>query len=105
MILLQIDPACFPILKLECDAPRAVDVNRVARWAMTAQTVKVEARQVQIRDLGRRVQSIEYQHSATLEIRPNPSASAFLEKLTQALVLPGPYHTPTVNPALSFVNP
>lgn len=105
MVLLQVDSPRFPILELESDAPRSVDMNRIARRPMTSQPVEVKARQIQVRSLCRRIESVEHQQCPRLEIRPDPATSALFEELAQALVLPGPDHLLNVNFQLSFVNP
>jgi hypothetical protein len=81
MVLLQVDSPRFPILELESDAPRSVDMNRIARRPMTSQPVEVKARQIQVRSLCRRIKSVEHQQCSRLEIRPDPAASALFEKL------------------------
>jgi len=60
MVLLKIDPSSLSFVKLEGDTPRPVDMNRIARWAMTAQSMKVEARQIQVRYLRCGIKRVEH---------------------------------------------
>jgi hypothetical protein len=92
MVLLEIDPSSLSFIKLKRYAPRAVDMNRIAWRLVAPQPMEVEAREIEVRWFHRRIESIEHQQRPHLKIRSNPAASALLEKLTQALVLPRPDH-------------
>jgi hypothetical protein len=48
MVLLKIHPHCISLVKLERNAPRPVHVNRVAGWALAAQYVEIEPRQIHV---------------------------------------------------------
>jgi hypothetical protein len=104
MVLLEIDPSSLSLVKLELDAPRSMNVNRKARWFAPAQSMEVKAREIEVRRLRRRIESVKHQQRTRLKIRSNLTASPFFEQLTKALVLPRPYHTLNVNFPLSFVN-
>ena len=43
MVLLEIDPASVAVFEFKRDAPRSVDVNRIALWIEAMQRMKVEA--------------------------------------------------------------
>ena len=79
MILLEINSSSLSLFKLEGDAPRAVDMNRIARRFVAPQSMEVEAREVKVRWFCRRIESVEHQQRPSLKIRPNPAALSRLE--------------------------
>ena len=46
MVLLEIDPTGVAILEFERDAPRSIDVDRIALRIKSLQRMKIEARNV-----------------------------------------------------------
>jgi hypothetical protein len=44
MVLLEIDPEGISGIEFEGDAPRAIDVDRVAGWNKTSQGMKIKPR-------------------------------------------------------------
>ncbi len=53
MVLLKIDPFSVTFTEFECDAPRAVDVNRIPNGVKAFQRMEVETGDVHFfRDLG-----------------------------------------------------
>jgi len=104
MVLLQVHPVRLTIVELEGDAPRTVDMDRIARRPSPPQAMKVKTRQIQVRRFACRIQRIKNQQRPLLKIRSNPATPACLEELAQAFVLPGSYHKKNVNYELSFVN-
>ena len=91
-------------MKLECDAPWAVDMDRIALWAPAPQLVEGESRHIEIRRFGSGLKSVEHDQSTGLKIRTDSPALTGLEQLTETLVPPRSYHNLNVNPGLSFVN-
>jgi hypothetical protein len=85
MILFQIDPPSVTISPLEGNAPRSVDMKRVARRLAT-QGVEVEARDVQGGDVLRTMQRAEPDAAAPHEVGPNPARVILQEQASQPLV-------------------
>ena len=104
MVLLEIEPSGLSLVKLERDAPRSINVNRKARWFAPAQSMEVKAREIEVRRLRRRIESVKHQQRTRLKIRSNLTASSFSEQLTKALVLPRSDHPINVYSRLSSVN-
>ena len=48
MVLFIVNNDCIAALKAERYAPRAVDVNRIARWGETLKRVKFETREIHV---------------------------------------------------------
>lgn len=59
MVLFKIDAPSVALLKLECNAPRPVDVDRVADRSESLQRVKVEAWKVHVLGLKGYIQPVE----------------------------------------------
>ena len=104
MRLLEADTACFTVLKLEGDAPRPVDMNRVAWGPVPAQSMEVETWEIHVRRLGRGVEGVDHDKRPGYEVRAYPSAPPRLKEFAKAFVLPGSDHSLSVNPRLSYVN-
>ncbi len=48
MVLFKINPECVARIEFESDAPRAIDMNRVAGWNESLQRMKIKAWQVHL---------------------------------------------------------
>lgn len=83
MILLQVHPKRRAIAPLERDAPRAVDVDRVA-LRPAAQGVKVEAWLAEGVDAVRRFEDIEPNHRTALQIGRDARRFSRLEQFFQS---------------------
>ena len=59
MILFQINAAGLTICKFKCEAPRAVDMNRVARRVKPGQRMKIEPREVHFLWPRNNIQSVQ----------------------------------------------
>ena len=71
MILLKVDPEGLGLLPLECDAPRSVDVDRIA-LRLSMKSVKIEARLPQTIERASRIESVEPYQRATVQIAAYP---------------------------------
>ena len=58
MILLEIDRESIALVEFEGNAPRAIDMNRVAKRNEAAKRMKIEARQVHVFGRSRGVKGI-----------------------------------------------
>ena len=77
MILLEIQHMGVAVAEFEGDAPRAVDMDRIAGGAVAPQRVKVETRQVHILWHGRRIQHIQPPQDARVHPGVNPGRAGF----------------------------
>ena len=68
MILLKVDAAGVAIREFERDAPRAVDVNRVANRLEALQSMKIKARQVHLLRPRGRIQPIKTDEYALVQL-------------------------------------
>ena len=59
MILLDIDTESISGIEFEGDAPRAIDVDRVAGWNKTSQGMKIKTGQIHLLRRSRGIQAIE----------------------------------------------
>jgi len=83
MVLFKIDAQRPPVLPFEGNAPRPVDVDRIAPWPRAAQRVEVEAGLAERYEPGRLVDRIEADESPVLQIGSHASALAGLEQFPQ----------------------
>jgi hypothetical protein len=104
MILLEIDSSSLSLVILKRDAPRPVHVNRVTRRFVPTQSMEIKAREIEVRRLRRRIESVKHQQRTCLKILSNSAASPFFEQLAKALVNPPSNHIFNVYSRLSFVN-
>ena len=58
MVLLEVDAACLAIFEFKCNAPRTVDVDRIALRIEPVQGMKVEARDVHFLSSDSKVETI-----------------------------------------------
>ena len=65
MILLKVDPEGLGVFPLGCDAPRPVDVDRIA-LRLSMKSVKIEARLSQTVERANRIKSVETHQRATV---------------------------------------
>jgi hypothetical protein len=69
MILFEIDVAGLAILKFKGNAPRPIDVDRIAPWVEPLQGMKVEARNVHFLRPDGDIQTIEPRENAFVHFR------------------------------------
>src|SRR5260370_26268127 len=82
MVLLQIDAQRFAILPFKGDAPRAVDVDRIA-LRQAVQRMEVKPGLPQRRQVLRRLQGVQADDRPLVQISGDPGRSAGLEELFQ----------------------
>jgi hypothetical protein len=83
MILFEIDTAGFAVLEFESDAPRSVDVDRIAFRIESLQGMKVEAWDVHFLSSDSNVETIEPRENAFVHFRIDLRALALGPKLGQ----------------------
>jgi len=91
VILLEVDTLGIPGVKFECDGPRSVYMDRVARRVEPKQSVKVEAWQVHIFRNRSSRESIQPAKNARLETSVNPGPLA-LPQVLELFVPKQSYH-------------
>jgi Ca2+-binding RTX toxin-like protein len=69
--------------KLECDAPRPIDMDRVADWVVALKAVKIKARKVHVFGHGRRIKNIQ----PALDSLDHPSIDPRLARFPKRLKL------------------
>jgi hypothetical protein len=84
MILLEINPKRIARIELESDAPRTVDVNRIAGRNETFQRVKIKPREVHVLGPGCGIQTIKPDHDAALHLGVDSRSAAFRPQLGQS---------------------
>ena len=71
VVLLEIDSAGVAIFEFERDAPRSIDVDRIAFWAKAVQSVKVEAGDIHFLGAEGDVETVQPRENALLHFRIN----------------------------------
>src|SRR5690606_19997505 len=97
MVLLQVDVGGILSVELECDAPRPVDMHRVASGFKSSQGMKVEARQIHVFRTCRCVQAVEPGKDAPVHPGVDPGTLPGLEEARQRLMPEGLDHDMTVS--------
>ncbi len=77
MVLFEIDAAGFAIFELERDAPRSIDVDRIALRIESLQGMKVEARNVHFLGSDGDVETIEPRENSFMHLRIDLRTLAF----------------------------
>ena len=85
MILLEIDAQSLAGIKLESDAPRPVDMNRVAGRNEAFQGMEIKPWKVHLRRRGRGIQPIEADQDALAHLSVDLDRAAFRPQLGQRL--------------------
>jgi hypothetical protein len=102
MILFQINPQCPSVVPFEGDAPRAVDVDRIA-LRLPLQRMKVETGLPQVIELFGRFEGIQPADRAAVQIGPNPGRFAGFEQLFQTAMPEALDHRKSVMRRLTVV--
>ena len=92
MVLLEIDTESISGIELEGDAPRTIDVDRVAGWNETSQGMKIEPGKVHLLRRGRDIQAIEADQDPLMQRRIDLGGAAFRPQLGERLASKGPDH-------------
>ena len=91
MVLLEIDVVSVSSLKFERDAPRAVDMHRIAGRTEAMEGMEVKTREVHFLHTPRSIEAVETDKDALLKANIHLRART-LEKLGQFLALEGSDH-------------
>jgi hypothetical protein len=93
MVLLEIDAAGFAIFEFEGDAPRSIDVDRIALRIEALQGMKVEARNVHFLSSYGDVETVEPRENEFMHLRVDFRTPALRPQLRKDLALEGSDHT------------
>jgi hypothetical protein len=103
MVLLQVNLPRVAIAPLKRNAPRTVDVNRVAlRFA--PERMEVEAGNVEIPQRRSLLQRIQSPKRPLLEVRRYSSATTLAKQFFKPIVPEAPYHWKSVTRPVTCVN-
>jgi hypothetical protein len=92
MVLLEIDAACIAVFEFERDAPRSIDVDRIALGIESLQGMKVEARNVHFLGSDSDVETIKPCENASMHLRIDLRTFAPGPKLRKGLAFEGSDH-------------
>src|SRR5258708_1274147 len=95
MVLLEIDPTGFAILEFEGDAPRSIDVDRIALRIEPLQGMKVEARNIHFLGSDGDVEPIEPCENTFVHLRVDLRTLALGPELRKCLALESSDHSRT----------
>lgn len=83
MLLLEIDLGSVCSVELECDAPRPIHMNGVARWIKAVQRVETEPRKVHVLRLLRSVETVEADKNPFMHPLIDPAGFSCFEQVRQ----------------------
>src|SRR5882762_9763241 len=92
VILLEVDSAGVAILEFERDAPRSVDVGRIALRIKAMQGVKVEARDVHFFGADGDVEAVQPRENAFVHLRIDLRTPALRPQVREGFALEGSDH-------------
>jgi len=92
VILLEIDSAGVAIFEFERNAPRSINVDRIAFWVKAVQNVKVEAGDIHFLGADGDVETVQPCENTLLHFRINLRTPALGPQLRKGLALEGSYH-------------
>jgi hypothetical protein len=92
MILFEIDMVGFAIVEFERDAPRPIDMDRIALLAEAVQGMKVKARNVHFLGAHSNVETIESVENALMHLRIDLRTFALGPKLCKGPAFESPDH-------------
>jgi hypothetical protein len=104
VILLEIDTAHFAIFEFERDAPRPVDMDRIANRLKTSQWMKIETRDVHFFGSNDNVQTVEAPQDLRMHLRVDFASAPALPKLGKSLAFEASDHMIDVSFMLTYVN-
>jgi hypothetical protein len=104
MILLQVNFVGVTVSKLECDTPRAVHMDRVARRFKTPQRMELRSSEVHVLCTPGLIETVQQTQDAAFQAPVDPTRPTFAPKLTQGLMLEGPNHPANVVEPMTSVN-
>ena len=92
MVLLEIDTTGIAIFEFESDAPRSIDVDRVALRIEPLQRMKIEARNIHFLGSDGDIESIEPREDTLVHLRIDLRTLALGPKLGKGLAFEGSDH-------------
>jgi hypothetical protein len=92
MVLFEIDAAGVAILEFESDAPRPIDMDRIARRIESLQRMKIKAWEVHFLGATGNVETIQSCKNASMHLRIDLGTFAFGPKLRKGLAFEGSDH-------------
>jgi hypothetical protein len=97
VILLEIDSAGLAIFEFERDAPRSINVDRIALRVKAVQSVKIEARDIHFLGADGDIKTVQPRENTFLHFRINLRTPALAPQLRKGLALEGSYHRANVS--------
>src|SRR5882724_1994715 len=95
MVLFEIDAAGFAVFKFKGNAPRSIEVDRIAPRMESLQGVKVEARNVHFLGSDGDIETIEPCENALMHLRIDLRTPALGPQFRKGLAFEGPDHSLT----------
>src|ERR1700733_2040975 len=84
VVLLEIDATGVTVFKLECDAPRTIDMDRIPRRSKASQGVKVKAWHVHFVGTHDNIQTVQATQDAGVHLGIDLASPPALPKLSEA---------------------
>src|SRR5437660_12288900 len=97
MILFEIDATSLAIFEFECDAPRSIDVDRIALRIEPMQGMMIEAREVHFFRPDGNIETVQPRENALVHLRVDLRTPAFRPQLRKGLALEGADHETSVS--------
>ena len=97
MVLLEIDATGFAIFEFEGNAPRSIDVDRIAHRVEPAQRMKIEAWDVHFVSLNHNIETVEPRKNAFAHLRIDLRTLAFGPQLRKGFTFEGSDHATNVS--------
>lgn len=97
MVLLEIDATSLAIFEFERNAPRSIDVNRIASWFEAVQRVKIEARNVHFLSPDSDIKTVEPGKDALMHFCVDFRTLALGPQLRKGLAFEGSDHIANVS--------
>src|SRR5205085_6792329 len=104
VILLEIDATSLAIFEFECDAPRAIDVHRIALRIEPMQGMKIETREVHFLWPDGNIETVQPCENAFVHLRVDFRTPALRPQLRKSLAFEGSDHETSVSKQLTSVN-
>lgn len=92
------------VSELECDTPRPVYMDSIARRLKTPQRMELRPSEVHVLGTPGLIETVQQAKDAILQASVNPTRPTFAPKLGQGFMLEGPYHTANVVETATSVN-
>jgi hypothetical protein len=77
MVLLEVGPECMSGVEFKSDAPRSINMNRVAGRNQTLQAVEIKSRKIHLFRTGYDVQTIKPKQNSAMQLGTDFTGAAF----------------------------